>query len=116
METEHTPTPWIYSPTGSADSQGDIVIMADLGDGRIESIGRLWNSHGRAERNAKFIFLACNVHEELVAALQEIAMTSLNMPAAWNDPDSWVRHLGQEELLKVIHIAVNALAKCEKGE
>jgi hypothetical protein len=71
-KTEHTPTPYVASMTGIGDERGDMLINADLGDHRIESIGRLWNTHGRAKANAAFIVRAVNAHTALLDACKAI--------------------------------------------
>tara|TARA_R110000868_G_scaffold23596_3_gene94767 strand:- start:192 stop:503 length:312 start_codon:yes stop_codon:yes gene_type:complete len=70
MTQTHTPTPWIVSPP--------------LGEGAIQIQSTGLNAYGnwivaevpdRTEEdkaNAAFIVRACNAHEELVAALEEL--------------------------------------------
>lgn len=70
-EQKHTPTPYTACLTGIADERGDMLLIADLGDNRIESIGRLWNTHDRAQANAEFIVRACNAFGPLVTVLQK---------------------------------------------
>ena len=64
-QTQHTPGPWIKDKRGELrGSNGQTVLVYDLGVG---------NTVSKIAANAAFIVTACNAHDELVAALRDIA-------------------------------------------
>jgi hypothetical protein len=64
MKSKHTPTPW------KEDHQGGLYIEGKNG----EYIAEVESEGGREEQfaNAAFIVRACNAHDALVEALQEL--------------------------------------------
>lgn len=70
MSTQHTPTPWHVAkddPAAIFNSMGGYVTRID---------GNAVQTRAAIEGNAAFIVRACNAHDELVAALAQIARLS----------------------------------------
>lgn len=72
-KTRHTPTPWVWGMryvgryTGeTVDGVREYQKIAQAPSGETEPEGSEW------EANAQFIALACNLHAELVAAVQRV--------------------------------------------
>ena len=88
METKHTPTPWHLSPDKIDDTECIVKATTQAVCNTL---------HGNDEANAAFICLSCNLHDELVKALKQIADEPLG-------------------LVRDKEIARAALAMAEKGE
>ena len=80
MTQQHTPTPWTYQPLqpfmkGCPIGTGDLAIPT-----ASTLIATAWNTTrglsgpqgAETEANARFIVQACNAHEELLAALEDL--------------------------------------------
>jgi hypothetical protein len=83
--TGHTPLPWTVQ---SNDPYGDVYVY---GRGRKQGrhkqlVAQVWSGVDRstevATANADFIVLACNAHDELVAALRGLNETTERYIAA----------------------------------
>lgn len=103
--SEHTPTPWKLD---------DGSIMTEAG----QIIADLWNPGARnPQGNGEFIVLACNQHDELVAALKAYRLAQGRMLDRWSDADQALK----KELWSNLHACEDAamavLAKVrEKGD
>ena len=62
MTTQHTPTPWLADSSGLRAGVGPILFMTTGG----------YTGRSTAKANAAFIVRACNAHEELVTALDDL--------------------------------------------
>jgi hypothetical protein len=63
MEAKHTATPWtLIGKQGTAIWAGDEIVATVEGSR---------TNHATARATAEFIVLACNAHDDLVAALKE---------------------------------------------
>jgi len=78
MTALHSPTP--YSAAEGDDNLGPNACFAwgSILDADGLKVCRIWNDadwngRGKPEDNAAFIVRACNAHDDLVAALREIA-------------------------------------------
>jgi hypothetical protein len=92
MSSTHTPTPW-FSDKGAVWDSQDLLRRLLI----AECIG---DSRANAKADAAFIVRAVNVHDDLVAALREIA----------NGADGPI-----EARCEMRKIASAALAKAEEG-
>ena len=76
MTTKHTPTPWEITNSGYDDN---LIYKIQIGTS-ARTIAYAYSSDGDKQReqvaNAAFIVHACNMHDELVAALR-VARTLL---------------------------------------
>lgn len=67
---EHTPTPWV----ADIDQRDGALCIQSVKDGEVlYYIARMIGGYRLSDEDAAFIVRACNVHDELVAALQKIA-------------------------------------------
>ena len=66
MTQKHTPTPWTQQ--GEVITKDGATIAKAWLNGLYEDAG----AHDLQQDNARFIVRACNAHDELVAALEEI--------------------------------------------
>lgn len=71
-EQTHTPTPWRYCKTNGSPTSGQHMIAGSK-PGYLAEIRDCGS--GDVSANAAFIVRACNAHDELVAALRDIART-----------------------------------------
>lgn len=80
MTTEHTPTPWVANRGKLLRVRSSIAPYSTVAG--IHKVGlfgaRAGNAEGQAEANAAFIVRACNLHGDMVAALEALAP---NIPA-----------------------------------
>lgn len=73
MKAKHAPTPW------RVNADGNVAVTDDTGDD-VEVA--LTNRHAtifdreRCDATAEFIARACNSHDELLSALERVALTS----------------------------------------
>lgn len=115
--SERTPGPWWHRgpspglPTNPCDDGGDYAIYAKFDDPRFKYKPRIiaeviskvdWGIEAPALANAEFIVRACNSHDDLLAALEEIA----------NDPMT----LAEYTIKNMKKIARAAIARAEKME
>lgn len=76
--TAHTPLPWIVRLSPRSD---DCFVQGPMPDGMAyapEIMGDDYNGFGDNETkraDAEFIVRACNVHDDLVKALQDVSAT-----------------------------------------
>ena len=68
METKHTPGKWDYKPT----SHGDFNICEKAGLAVAVVVQNGFRPPQETMANAAFIVKACNCHDELVGALEDV--------------------------------------------
>ncbi len=121
METaQHTEGILTCTQTGIADERGDMLLTADLGDHRIESVGRLWNTHGRAKVNGERIVKAWNLYDDLVKALTDalalMEQQEVRIEGEWGCGRTLEQLEAVSQLSDEIIQARAILAKATKGE
>lgn len=77
METKHTKTPWTCNQLSDRE-RGQFEITKDQRCYWIARVGAPIEDYAIAKANAEFIVKACNMHDELVAALEAIKSRLLN--------------------------------------
>ena len=69
---QHTKTPWrVGAPSQMGSVVADEPVPEIKGSDAVQYYGGHLIAESIAPRNAEFIVLACNAHEQLVAALRE---------------------------------------------
>ncbi len=71
-DTQHTPTPWRLRHSGKND---EVYLEMKLAEGWVTMgvvLSRVTDTHTQVA-NAEFICLACNAHDDLLAACEELA-------------------------------------------
>ena len=119
---QHTPGPWHYQQNTDAYTH----IVRDSEERYV--CGCSQDSKGNAKANAAFIVRACNCHEELLQALQELLnrneiMLGYNLrgetETRWTDKQS-ISRPGEiatwDALTKTMQQARSALAKAQGGQ
>lgn len=74
MTTQHTPTPWVIESQARVSAHS-IVDVDCIPIAEVRIVGRSEGGRGTAA-DVEFIVRACNAHDELVAALAQIARLS----------------------------------------
>jgi len=72
METKHTPTPWRIDHRAKTAVVGSRNYVVAACGGYANNTRDQTELSEELEANAEFIVLACNVHDELVAALKAL--------------------------------------------
>ncbi len=106
MEAKHTPGAWRVNE----DKMDGMLFIESPGQKDIARIIQ-YNSRGakpQARRDAAFIVRACNVHEELLAALETLAQ--LGEEGMGPNYQEWITFHD-----KVAQIARAAIAKTKEG-
>ena len=81
----HTPTPWKYEKYGNdTDVNNTHEIFTDCEtEYYIANVNRETNPVG----NAEFIVRACNAHDDLVSALENLLSQYGTFPYAWSEKE-----------------------------
>ena len=74
MTASHTPTPWVVEKNSVNAENGSVVSIAECG---FSAPGQSWSGtdYSTSEHqaaNAEFIVRACNSHDDLMAALEDM--------------------------------------------
>lgn len=109
--TKHTPTPWHY---GKMSGWGGLCILRRpgaeygpegvIGDAPIAIVvekAAHWENSYPVEANAAFIVKAVNSHEQLVAALRQVAdvLDAFgNLPDGMMHPSPWNDHKAEDKI------------------
>lgn len=105
MEAKQTAGPWEYAGPyvgdGANFADGDWGIYSPLGESG--PVVALVNS----EANARFIVLACDVHDELVAALEK----AKEVIKTWHGDVAWEIYDKNAPEMKPINVAIGQAKK-----